>query len=262
MLEPPFWLDAAMDGDPGADSPESATSGALRIRPSADATNPGAPNTDAPAASRRSVGYTGPTLQRSSERPASADYPSNLQRSEGFSESTDIMPSLGTPSAVAGGSSSSSSATQLSGPGAKSSAAPLEFERTPEGDRWAAVVKQMVDDGAIAAMVRELALQAQCVSIVEQGDVPVWRLRVERETLRASAACDKLQAALSQTLKQPVRIETEAAPTGDTPARRDAAARAQRQRDAEQTIQNDPLVLSLMQQYKSARIVPGSVKPH
>jgi DNA polymerase-3 subunit gamma/tau len=40
------------------------------------------------------------------------------------------------------------------------------------------------------------------------------------------------------------------------------AERERRQRVAEQTIHNDPLVQALMSQYKTARIVPGSIKPH
>ena len=46
----------------------------------------------------------------------------------------------------------------------------------------------------------------------------------------------------------------------DSPALRDAAERARRLAEAEQTIENDPLVRALMSQYKTARIVPGSVK--
>ena len=41
----------------------------------------------------------------------------------------------------------------------------------------------------------------------------------------------------------------------------EAAERARRLAEAEQTIENDPLVRALMSQYKTARIVPGSVKP-
>ncbi len=136
-------------------------------------------------------------------------------------------------------------------------AAPIATEL---GDRWADVVQRMIAASSIVALVRELALQAQCVAIDEVAPVPVWRLRVERETLRAPAQCEKLQAALSELLGRAVRIEIEAGVADDTPARRDAAERARRQAEAEQTIQNDPLVQALMAQYKTARIVPGSVK--
>jgi len=47
----------------------------------------------------------------------------------------------------------------------------------------------------------------------------------------------------------------------DTPAARDAAERDRRQAAAERAIEEDPLVRALMSQYKTARIVPGSVKP-
>ena len=87
-------------------------------------------------------------------------------------------------------------------------------------------------------------------------------LRVERETLRSAANVDKLQAALAQTLGKPVQLQVEAGVAEDSPARRDAAERARRQAEAEQIIHDDPLVQALMAQYKTARIVPGSVKPH
>jgi DNA polymerase-3 subunit gamma/tau len=51
-----------------------------------------------------------------------------------------------------------------------------------------------------------------------------------------------------------------AVPT-DSPARRDAAERERRQRQAESSIHSDPLVIDLMSQFKGARIVPGSIKP-
>jgi DNA polymerase-3 subunit gamma/tau len=134
--------------------------------------------------------------------------------------------------------------------------------RTELGDRWNDVVEQMVQRGSISALVRELAMQAQCIGITNDGATAVWRLKVERETLRASAQCDKLQAALSQLLNQPVRLEVDSGVADDSPALRAAAERERRQREAEQIIHNDPLVQALMSQYKTARIVPGSIKPH
>jgi len=136
---------------------------------------------------------------------------------------------------------------------------PLSDEQRALGDRWAAVVEQLNASGAITALVRELAMQAQCVAIEDEGRS--WRLRVERETLRNPAHRDRLQQALGTALGHPASIEVEAGAAQDTPARREAAAREARQREAESTIQNDPLVLQLMQQFKTARIVPGSIKP-
>jgi DNA polymerase-3 subunit gamma/tau len=140
--------------------------------------------------------------------------------------------------------------------------ATVTLVRTELGDRWAEVVRQMVDGGSITALVRELAMQSQCVGVGEEAGTMVWRLRTERETLRAPAQREKLQAALSQVLNRALRIEIESGVAEDSPALRAAAERERRQREAEQIIHNDPLVKALMTQYKSARIVPGSIKPH
>jgi DNA polymerase-3 subunit gamma/tau len=145
---------------------------------------------------------------------------------------------------------------------APASAASAALVRTPAGDRWTEVVERMVQAGSISALVRELAMQAQCLGVSGDGDTAVWRLRVERETLRAPAQRDKLQAALSQLLGRPARLDIEAGVADDSPALRAAAERERRQREAEQIIHNDPLVQALMAQYKTARIVPGSIKPH
>ncbi len=147
-------------------------------------------------------------------------------------------------------------------PPAVSAPAAGSFTPTPLGDRWTRVARHLAESGAIGALVRELALQAQCIGVDEAAEPMTWTVRVERETLRSAANCDKLQAALAEAVKKPVRLVVEAGPTEDTPARRDAAERARRQAEAEQIIHDDPLVQALMAQYKTARIVPGSVKPH
>jgi len=144
-------------------------------------------------------------------------------------------------------------------------AAPTERTReaSPWADRWAEVVAQLIEQGSITALVRELAMQAQCVAIEQAGagSGEIWRLRVERDPLRAPTQRDKLQAALAALLRRPIQLETEAGVAEDTPGLREAALRAQRQAQAERIIENDPFVQSIKQQFKSARIVPGSVKP-
>jgi DNA polymerase-3 subunit gamma/tau len=123
-------------------------------------------------------------------------------------------------------------------------------------------VQSLVEAGSISAFARELAMQAQCVALDERALPVQCRLRVERETLRAAGPCEKLQAALAASLQRAVRLEVEAGAALDSPARRDAAERERRQARAEKIIHDDPLVRALMAQYKTARIVPGSVKPH
>jgi DNA polymerase-3 subunit gamma/tau len=136
------------------------------------------------------------------------------------------------------------------------------FTPTPLGARWAELVRAMVEAGSISAFARELAMQAECIALDEQGTTIACSLRVERETLRASAPVEKLQAALTVLLDRPVRLAVQAGVAEDSPARREAAERARRQAQAEQIIHDDPLVQALMAQYKTARIVPGSIKPH
>jgi DNA polymerase III subunit gamma/tau len=123
-------------------------------------------------------------------------------------------------------------------------------------------VRALNEAGSVSAFARELAMQAQCVSFDEATDPCVCRLRVERESLRAAGPVEKLQAALGELLQRAVRIDVEAGAADDSPARRELAERTRRQTQAEQIIHDDPLVRALMAQYKTARIVPGSIKPH
>ena len=138
-------------------------------------------------------------------------------------------------------------------------AAPLE--PTPLGDHWVTLVAMLTQRQSISALARELAMQAQ---LIEQRDgaQPQWRLRVERESLRAPAHVEKLRAALAEALGMaPLQLDVEAGAVTDSPARRETAERERRQREAEDIIQNDPLVKEMLAQFSSARIVPGSIKP-
>mgnify|MGYP001809885891 CR=1 FL=1 len=127
-------------------------------------------------------------------------------------------------------------------------------------DRWQATVQSLIESGTVAALVRELAWQAGLLAIAP-GTPPTWRLAVAREPLRNPALADKLALALAAQLGEPVQVAVEAGQPDDTPAARDAAERARRQAAAEATIQSDPVVRELLQQFRGARIVPGSIKP-
>jgi DNA polymerase III subunit gamma/tau len=125
------------------------------------------------------------------------------------------------------------------------------------GDLWSATVNRLVATEAIAALTRELALQSQLYG--QSGGV--WQLRVERESLSQSAAREKLQLALQTALDDDaLKISVEIGPVTDSPARRNAAAHAERQRLAEEAIQSDPFVQDMIRDW-GAKIVPGSIKP-
>ena len=76
---------------------------------------------------------------------------------------------------------------------------------------------------------------------------------------QAQAMQDNLKKAQDELAT--IEVSGEAGAVADTPAARDAAERDRRQAEAERVIQDDPLVKALMAQYKTARIVPGSVRP-
>ena len=133
---------------------------------------------------------------------------------------------------------------------------------TALGERWAGIVAMLEQRGLVAALARELALQSELIE-QQDGAAPLWRLRVARESLRSAPLREKLQAALAEALGiATLRLEVEAGVAHDTPAMRAAGERARRQREAEQIIHNDPLVQEMLAQFATARIVPGSIKPH
>ncbi|WP_363302770.1 DNA polymerase III subunit gamma/tau [Aquabacterium sp.] len=131
----------------------------------------------------------------------------------------------------------------------------------PLSDRWADVVAQLNAKGAITALVRELAMQAQCVAQHDEGGQSMWRLRVDRESLCSETNRERLAQALSQVVSGQVMLELEKGSAHNTPAQRDQVARERRQHQAEHLIESDPLVRSLLAQYPGARIVPGSIRP-
>jgi DNA polymerase-3 subunit gamma/tau len=133
---------------------------------------------------------------------------------------------------------------------------------SPESaDRWDALVRNLCEQGALTALLREAAMQAGLHRIDDSRQPPLWQLRVEREPLRSAALADKLAALVGTAVGHPVQIQFEPGVPDDSPARRDAAERQHRQAQAEQIIHNDPVVRELLSQFKTARIVPGSIKP-
>ena len=134
--------------------------------------------------------------------------------------------------------------------------APVSESPNALGDAWSAIVNQLVNAELVAALTRELALQSELCS----QDGGVWTLRVERESLCQPAAREKLQAALQARLAAPeLKLAVHIGTVTDTPARRNAVASAERQREAEALIRNDPFVQEMIRDW-GAKIVPGSVK--
>ena len=138
--------------------------------------------------------------------------------------------------------------------------APAELVLTPEGDVWHSMVQQLLAAESIAALVRELALQSQLLArTVNDAPQPHdWLLRIERESLSQSGTPEKLQLALA-SIGQSVRLSIEIGPASDTPAKRIAAAAAEKQRMAQELISQDEYVQKLMRDF-GAKVVPNSIQ--
>ena len=126
---------------------------------------------------------------------------------------------------------------------------------TEDGDFWHATVQQLVQAQHVVALARELALQSQLVG----RDTDQWILRVERESLQQPGSRERLAAAL-QAIGHAVNVMVEIGPVTDSPARRNAAAAAERQLAAEKLIFEDPFVQSMLRDF-GAKIVAGSIRP-
>ena len=125
---------------------------------------------------------------------------------------------------------------------------------TEEGHFWAQTVGQLVANEAVTALVRELALQSQLIA----RDTDQWHLRIESESLNQGTARERLQAALNAQ-GFAVKLTVEIGKVTDSPAQRNAAALAEKQKAAENLIQSDPLVQDMIQNF-GAKIVPGTIR--
>ena len=121
---------------------------------------------------------------------------------------------------------------------------------------WPALVKQL----ELRGVARQLAMQSELLSGEDDGQLLALRVRVPVETLLSAGSKDKLAAALSEHLGKKVRLDTEIGVTTQTAHAADVADEAERLRHAEQTLQEDPFVQTLIRDF-GATIVPGSVRP-
>ena len=125
------------------------------------------------------------------------------------------------------------------------------LRETPEGARWADRIAPL----GLTAMTAELARQAQALGCTTANGGEVWKLRVERESLRAPALVAKLEAALG------AKLDIEPGVAEDSIALRSVARAEAQQRAAEELATEHPMTRTLLSQFPSARILPGSVQP-
>ncbi|HZA97069.1 MAG TPA: DNA polymerase III subunit gamma/tau [Burkholderiaceae bacterium] len=118
---------------------------------------------------------------------------------------------------------------------------------------WPALVAQL----KVSGLVRELAQRSELVSYEEDR----FKLRVPLKTLLDAGALQKLQTAVSEALGRPMRLAAEVGSTvGPTSAGIADQARAERQRQAEESIYADPFVRELIENF-GASVDPASIRP-
>jgi len=132
--------------------------------------------------------------------------------------------------------------------------APRVLVATEEGHFWAQTVRQLVATEAVSALVRELALQSQLIA----RDTDQWHLRIDSESLNQGTARERLQAALNSA-GYAVKLVVEIGKVTDSPAQRNAAELAEKQKAAEDLIHSDPMVQAMVENF-GAKIVPGTIK--
>ncbi len=123
-------------------------------------------------------------------------------------------------------------------------------------EQWPTLARSL----RLSGLVGQFALQAELLSCDDQGGHVHCRFRVAIPALAESAVRTRAQEALTAHFGKPCRVDIElGAPGTDTAAAQDAHTAARAQAIAEATIQADPVVQSILQDF-GGRIVPGSIR--
>ena len=112
----------------------------------------------------------------------------------------------------------------------------------------------------LTGMAQQLA--EHCLLKAIEGNQVRLLMDSSASNLQTSGAIEQLAAALTKVLGQALRVSLELSPElADTPEKRRLRMTQEQQRQAEQAIEQDPIVLQLKEQF-GASIVAGSVRPH
>ncbi len=112
----------------------------------------------------------------------------------------------------------------------------------------------------VRGMVQQLAQQTELVHWEKNGSAYVLHLKSPIATLCTPNNINRLTEVLTEHFGQPVKITTEIGKVEETANQNAIEVRAERQRQAEETITNDPYVKSVIAEF-GGHIVEGSIKP-
>ncbi|MCL1886396.1 MAG: DNA polymerase III subunit gamma/tau [Betaproteobacteria bacterium] len=121
---------------------------------------------------------------------------------------------------------------------------------------WPALAESL----PLRGMAQQLAQQTELVHWKQTEGGLQFHLRVPLETLSTPAHVGKLADALMDRFECAVKVTTEVGKVGLTASQNALEKRANRQREAEEVMQSDTYVQTLIQEF-GANIVPNSIKP-
>ncbi len=118
---------------------------------------------------------------------------------------------------------------------------------------------QTVESMQIGGVAKQLA--NNCSFAGWDGSVLELVLDPTHQHMQVGSSEQRLQKALEQLVGHPVKLKmTVGKPEGTTPAQLQAKARADRQREAESAMAEDPFVMAMEEQF-GARLIPDSIRP-
>ncbi len=141
-------------------------------------------------------------------------------------------------------------------PASATAAEPTMAYAEGETPDWAA----LIEAAQLRGPVRALAMHASLKQL-EQG-VLTLTLQAQYADLAVEPMTGQMRDQLARALGRPIKLHFERAESApeNTPAAHSERKRRERQADAEQSIEDDPLVQSLKRDF-GARVVPQSVRP-
>ncbi|HEX7684159.1 MAG TPA: DNA polymerase III subunit gamma/tau C-terminal domain-containing protein, partial [Trinickia sp.] len=129
---------------------------------------------------------------------------------------------------------------------------PIALDPVGIAGDWPALAASL----GLTGVAHQLAFNSELTEL--DGETLVLSVPVPQYADTAQVA--KLKTALAEKLGKALDVRVSVGPARRTAAVLEAAARAERQREAEREIGADPFVQSLIREF-GATIVPGSVKP-
>ena len=251
QIQSPAVLTApAQMSSPGASAPAASA-----ISTAAAESNPApAPVVWAAPAEAPPV-VTPPAVQTAGDDPESRFESSALEEPEYLAQGEEYAPAV--PSEFSGRTvvvGQAEIAADTSPPAALPAAAPAAAPGSlvlPAP--WAVFSTQL----PLSGMAAQLGRQSECLGVAGR----TITLRVPSKALTEGLHADRLRAVLSEYFGFPVQVNYQVGAVQSESAHTlDLAAQQARQQAAEQTVQNDPFVRTLVTDF-GGQVVPGSIRP-